>query len=66
VVDGLIQRSQYLGLAVDGATLHCNVGMKLVEHFDKMVHDAYDPLHKAGLVQRAQAQAQAGKVLVRQ
>jgi len=50
VVDGIIERSQYLGLAADGATLHCNVGKKLGEHFGKKVHDDYDPLHKAGLV----------------
>jgi hypothetical protein len=50
VVDGMIERSQYLGLAADGATLHCNVGRKLGEHFGKKGHDDYDPLHKAGLV----------------
>jgi hypothetical protein len=50
VVSPYIDRSQYLGIAADGATLHCNVGKKLGEHFQKKGHDDYDPLHKAGLV----------------
>ena len=50
VMEGLVDRSQYLGISADGATLHCNVGRKLGEHFKKRVHDDYDPLHKAGLV----------------
>ena len=45
-----IKGSQYNGLAADGATLHCNVGSKLADHFKRKGHDDYDPLHKAGLV----------------
>ena len=50
VLDPYVTGNQYLGLAADGATLHCNVGTKLSEHFGKEGHDCYDPLHKAGLV----------------
>ena len=50
VFDRYICGSQYLGLAADGATLHCNVGVKLGEHYGKKGHDDYDPLHKAGIV----------------
>ena len=50
VYDSYISGNQYLGLAADGATLHCNVGRKLSEHFGREGHDDYDPLHKAGLV----------------
>jgi hypothetical protein len=39
---------QYGGLAADGATLHCNVGTYLGEHYgtEGQEHDDYDPLHK--------------------
>ena len=50
VWDKFFVSSQYHGLAADGATLHCNVGRELGKHFQRKVHDDYDPLHKAGLV----------------
>ena len=46
----LVEKYQYLGLAADGATLYCGVGRRLGEHFERIGHDDYDLVHKAGRV----------------
>ena len=45
-MDPFITGEQYMGLSADGATLRCNVGAKLSQHYQKMGHDDYDPLHQ--------------------
>lgn len=50
-VEKYLQPEQYLGLCADGATLRCNVGKKLSQHFGQIGQDDYDLMHKAGRVE---------------
>ena len=50
VTDKFISGEQYMGGSVDGATLHCNFGPLMDEHYGRQGIWDWDPLHCAGLV----------------